>query len=122
MAVDGRVGTICYSLVLGARQTARAGKQFTRRDDALIRELTFRHFPDGFTIFNADGGWFDPARGRFIEEEARQILVCARRRRDLQRWCEDLARALAQKELLVVELGPATTFSAARRALRRKRS
>jgi hypothetical protein len=113
----GRV--TCFSLVLGARNTPTAGQQFSPEDDARIREITFRHFADGFTILNADGGWFDPHRG-FIEEEARQIMVCATNRRALRRWCQELARELGQKELLVVELGPAFTFRAARAALRSK--
>jgi hypothetical protein len=76
-----------------------------------LRAITQRHFPEGFTILHADGGWFDPAAGRFVAEESRQILVCAPHRRRLRPWCDELARALKQKELLVVELGPAMTFS-----------
>lgn len=65
----------CFSLLLGARNTPGAGKRFSAADEERIREITFRHFPDGFTILNADGGWFDPIRRRFVEEESRQILV-----------------------------------------------
>lgn len=100
----------CFSLILGARNTPAAGRKFSREDDALIRELTGRHFPDGFTILNADGGWFDPGRKVFVEEEARQILICTSDRQALRTWCKALARALRQKELLVVELGVARTF------------
>lgn len=100
----------CFSLLLGARNTPGAGKRFSVADEERIREITFRHFPDGFTILNADGGWFDPARRTFIEEESRQILVLARRRADLRRWCGELAAALNQKEFLVVEIGPAAAF------------
>lgn len=100
----------CFSLILGARNTPSAGPHFTPADEELIRALTFRHFPDGFTILNADGGWFDPLRKAFVAEESRQILVCAKNRSALRAWCDDLARALQQKELLVVELGPAETF------------
>lgn len=110
----------CFSLLLGARNTP-GGKRFTRADTARIHAITFRHFPDGFTILNADGGWFDPQRGRFIEEASRQILVCAPNRRALRPWCDELARALQQQELLVVEVGPASTFRAKARRLRAKR-
>lgn len=111
----------CFSLMLGARNTPGAGRRFRRVDEEQVRAITFRYFPDGFSIFNADGGWFDPARG-FIAEEARQILVCAHSVRALRRWCEELARALQQKELLVVELGPAFTFKArAVKLIRRNR-
>lgn len=111
----------CYSLLLGARNTPAAGKQFTAGDEARIREITFRHFADGFTVLNADGGWFDPARG-FVEEESRQILVCATSVTALRRWCEELAAVLKQKELLVVELGAASVFKRSRRRIRPKRA
>ena len=100
----------CFSVILGARNTPSAGRRFTQKDDAAIRALTASHFPLGFTILNADGGWFDPHRAEFIEEESRQILVCTSDRRVLKNWCAALAEALRQKELLVVELGAARTF------------
>ena len=108
----------CYSLLLGARHTVARGKKFSRRDDATIRALTFRHFPDGFTVLNADGGWYDPAQRRFIAEESRQILVCTKSSAAVRRWCAALGRALQQKELLVVEMGPAKTFRMAPRTKR----
>jgi hypothetical protein len=101
-----------FSVILGARNTAAAGRRFTRKDDQLIRTLTAEHFPDGFTILNADGGWYDPKRKVFVEEQARQILICTEDRGALRAWCGALARVLRQKELLVVELGPARTFRA----------
>jgi hypothetical protein len=111
----------CYSLLLGARNTPGAGKRFTKADSDRIHAITFRHFPEGFTILNADGGWFDPAQAKFVEEESRQILVCAKNLRALRHWCDELTAALKQKELLVVELGPASTFRASRRSLRPKK-
>lgn len=100
----------CFSLILGARNTPAAGRRFSKLDDEMLRELTARHFPDGFTILNADGGWFDPERRTFVEEAARQVLICTSDRQALGAWCAALARALHQKELLVVELGVARTF------------
>jgi len=100
----------CFSVILGARNTPSAGRKFTQKDDKAIRELTAGHFPDGFTILNADGGWFDPQRKEFIEEESRQILVCTSDRHALRNWCSALAEALGQKELLVVEVGAARIF------------
>ncbi len=100
----------CFSLLLGARNTPGAGQSFTRADEELNRAITCRHFPDGFTILNADGGWFDPVQKRFIEEDSRQIIVCAPGRARLRQWCAELSRALQQKELLVVEIGTASTF------------
>lgn len=100
----------CFTLILGARNTPAAGRRFLKKDDMLIRALTARHFPRGFTILAAEGGWFDPARKAFVEEASRQILVCSRRQASVRAWCADLAQALGQKELLVVELGRARTF------------
>ncbi len=99
----------CYSLMLGARQTGARGPRFKAGDDRRVRDITQRHFPNGFTILAARGGWFDPGAGSFIEEESRQILVCTAARA-LGAWCRELAQAFRQKELLVVELGPARVF------------
>jgi len=112
----------CYSILLGARQTTAAASRFSRVDDARLRTITFRHFPEGFTILNADGGWFDPEQCRFIKEESRQILVCAADSRQLRPWCQELAEALGQSELLVVEHGVARTFESTKRRGKRKRA
>jgi hypothetical protein len=100
----------CFSLLLGARNTPAQGKRFTAGDDAQIRAITFRHFPDGFTVLNADGGWFNPDRKVFIEEESRQILVSAPSIAALRPWCAELGHALGQQDLLVIEVGPVTVF------------
>jgi hypothetical protein len=104
----------CFSLLLGARNTP-GGKRFSPADERRIHSITFRYFPEGFTVLNAEGGWFDPKRGKFVEEASRQILVCAPSARALRPWCEELAQALHQQELLVVEVGPASTFRLGRR-------
>ena len=102
----------CYSLLLGARNTPAATARFSADDEASIRTITFRHFPEGFTVLNADGGWFDPSKRSFVKEQSRQILICTSQPRKLAAWCEELAAALKQDELLVVELGRAATFTA----------
>lgn len=101
----------CFSLMLGARHTGARGSRFKAADDKVIREITRRHFPTGFTILEAHGGWFNPESGRFVAEESRQLLVCAPAPR-LAAWCRELAAALHQKEVLVVELGRAHRFQA----------
>jgi hypothetical protein len=98
----------CFSLLLGARRIRTGGRRFSRRDEARLHGITFRHFPEGFTVMNADGGWFDPTRGKFIREESRQVLVCTNDRRRLRAWCRELGRAFVQQELLLVEVGRAT--------------
>jgi hypothetical protein len=100
--------------MLGARHTGTHGTRFRSADDLRIREITQRHFPEGFTILAARGGWFDPGSRRFVEEESRQILVCTPAGR-LGAWCRELARELHQKELLVVELGTARKFRMGRK-------
>ena len=112
-------GMKCYSLLLGARNTPAATARFSKEDEDRLRSVTFRHFPDGFTILNADGGWFDPLKKTFVKEESRQILICTSQPRKLAAWCEDLRKALKQDELLVVELGRASTFPAKVKSPRR---
>lgn len=100
----------CYSVLLGARNTRAAGRRFLARDERLIREVTAQFFPNGFTILKSSGGWFDPDGRAFCAEESRQILVNTDQRRALRRWCLALARALGQKEVLLVDLGPTMSF------------
>jgi len=109
----------CYSLLLGARNTPAATARFSKEDEDRLRTVTFRHFPDGFTILNADGGWFDPLKKTFVKEESRQILICTAQPRKLAAWCEDLRKALRQDELLVVEMGRASTYPAKAKPPRR---
>jgi hypothetical protein len=100
----------CYSLLVGARNVGSGRRTFSAADEARIRDITFRSFPNGFTILNADGGWFDPASRRFVRERSRQILVCTDRPRTVWAWCRNLMRTLGQQEMLVVELGRARTI------------
>lgn len=108
----------CYSVMLGASRVRSERRTFSRADESLIRDITTRHFPEGYTILDAEGGWFDPMRGRFLKEASRQILVCARQAQRVRRWGDELGAALRQNELLIVQLGPATTLrvTGARRA------
>ena len=110
----------CYSLLLGARNTGSRTHRFSASDERRIREITFRHFPEGFTVLNADGGWFDPTRRRFVREESRQILICTDERRRLASWCAELRVALRQDELLVIDAGVVRVFSAAIAGRRRR--
>src|SRR3954463_13877564 len=100
----------CYVLTLGARNTPKAGRRFSRDDDLGVRRITRRHFPDGFTILTGRGGWWDASRESFVEEETRQVLVCTPTRATLRKWCLELGNFLQQKELLAVELGASLVF------------
>lgn len=95
----------CYALTLGARNTPAAGRHFSTHDEGAIRQVTQQHFPDGFTITAARGGWWDQDAGRFKLEDSRQITVRSPSRPRVQRWARALGALLQQKELLVVELG-----------------
>jgi uncharacterized protein DUF3574 len=41
------------------------------------------HFPDGFTVFDGEGQWRDPATGRIAHERTKILLVAAKRQPDL---------------------------------------
>jgi hypothetical protein len=100
---------ICFSILIGAGSSSAGGK-FSRQRERLIREITKTYFPEGSSILNAEGSWLDAKKRRYVREEARQILVCAASKRELQPFCRALVTALKQKELLIVELGRATAF------------
>ncbi|MDB6167433.1 MAG: hypothetical protein JWM88_297 [Verrucomicrobia bacterium] len=102
-----------YSLFLGARNDPARGR-FRAADELAVQRITAKHFPDGFTILEATGGWYDPAARRFRKEDSRQVLITTSRPAKLRAWCGDLGRALRQKQLLVVETGPARWFNPGR--------
>jgi hypothetical protein len=97
----------CFSVTLGARNTPTGASRFSRQDETMVRKITARHFPTGFTILNARGGWFDAKKQRFRKEESRQILVCATQAKAVLPWCSDLRRYLGQEAVLLIELGRA---------------
>jgi hypothetical protein len=41
------------------------------------------NFPDGFTVFDGEGQWRDPASGRIVRERSKVVLVAAKRSADL---------------------------------------
>lgn len=98
----------CFSLTLGARNSGANKNRFRPADELSIRTITARYFPEGFSILNVKGGWFDPARNKFIKEESRQIWVSTARLKAVKPWARKLAATLNQKEIILVELGRAT--------------
>lgn len=105
----------CWSLLIGASRIHGDRRRFTRGDDRLIQRITTRHFPTGFTILRASGGWFDPARRRFVREESRQVLICGADAAAVRRWGRELGAALRQKELLLVAMGRGVSLAIAER-------
>jgi hypothetical protein len=96
-----------YSLLIGARNDRR---RFPRKDEMILEKITARHFPEGFTILDASGAWYDAVRTTFRKEQARQVLICTSAPRKLDAWCRELGEALGQNELLVIEMGPVRRF------------
>lgn len=94
-----------YAVMIGVREDPG----LSRTDDRVIQEITCRHFPDGFTITEARGGWWDPARRKFIRERSRQIQVRSGDGRSVLAWVRALGRRLRQKEILLVKTGLART-------------
>jgi len=45
-------------------------------DDFAARVIT-PQFPDGFTVLDGDGQWFDQASGRLVHEKSKILLVAA---------------------------------------------
>jgi hypothetical protein len=96
-----------WSVFVGARKIRPNARSFSRADDLLLQQVTTRHFPRGYTILNAAGGWFDAAANRFVREESRQVLITCSSARAVRQWAQELGTALHQKELLIVQLGRA---------------
>lgn len=97
----------CWSLLIGARKVRARSARFSRADDRRIQAITTRHFPSGFTILHALGGWFNPTQRRFIKEESRQVLICGANSAAVRRWATELGVALRQQEIVVLRHGKA---------------
>lgn len=95
-----------WSVLIGARQI-RGRRRFSRTDDRLLQSITAEHFPSGYTILEARGGWFDPTRRSFVREDSRQIQITSRAPARVRAWAKALSAALQQKELLLVQMGVA---------------
>jgi hypothetical protein len=95
----------CFSLLLGARNTGSSNGRFLRRDSARVQLITARHFPKGFTVLKSSGAWYDPQSKRFQIEDSRQIIICGATLVAIRNWALELAEALSQKELIVMESG-----------------
>jgi hypothetical protein len=93
-----------YSVIIGARTVGRSAR-LRPAHDRLLRQITRQHFPTGFTILNARGGWWNPVRHRFEEEESREVRVLAASLGKVRVWADSLRRALQQKEVFIIELG-----------------
>lgn len=100
----------CWSLLVGSRRLAQKRPTFSARDERLLQRITTKHFPAGYSILHAAGGWFDSAAGRFVREESRQVLICSATEAAVRAWGRELGAALHQRELLIVELGRALTL------------
>lgn len=96
-----------WSLLIGAGHVRRGARRFSGAADRLLQQTTREHFPAGYTILEARGGWFDPSADRFVREESRQILVTSASARQVARWAVALGAALRQQELLLVKVGQA---------------
>jgi len=94
-----------YSVLIGAPNDTR---RFSPTAERRLQQITARHFPGGFTILDAKGAWYDPARRAFRREQARQIVVTTAQLRRLRPWCLELGAALNQKEILLLEAGRMT--------------
>lgn len=93
-----------YSVIVGARN-GRAS--ISLRDEREIQRITLQHFPSGCSILEVSGMWADPSKGTFRREKARQIMITTGEPQKLDRWARQLGRFMAQKELLMVEVGKA---------------
>jgi hypothetical protein len=97
----------CWSLLIGASRLRAQARRFSRADERRIQRITAEHFPSGFTVLAATGGWFDPDQGKFVVEESRQVIICGASAAAVRIWAEMLGRVLRQKELVVMRQGDA---------------
>ncbi|MFT3867538.1 MAG: DUF3574 domain-containing protein [Nibricoccus sp.] len=106
-----------FSLLVGARNKRR---KFTLEDEKLLKKVTAKYFPSGFTILDASGVWFDGGNASLRREQARQLLVCTNQPKKLKPWSVEVGKVFGQKEVLLLELGKARRFQTGRQGARTK--
>jgi len=55
----------------------------TEWNDFVARAIT-RQFPDGFTVMDGTGQWYDQASGKLLHEQSKILLVAADPESDLK--------------------------------------
>jgi Protein of unknown function (DUF3574) len=50
---------------------------------AFARDIVTPNFPDGFTAFDGDGQWWNPASHAIVREPTKILLIAAKRSPDL---------------------------------------
>lgn len=93
-----------YSLLVGARAAFNSG-EFSPAQERLLLNVTREHFPQGFTLLRARGGWWNPDAQRFEREESREVRVVCSAYRPVLAWARGVCTALKQKEVLITEIG-----------------
>lgn len=93
-----------YSLIVGAR-TVSGSVRFEPSQEKRLLDITREHFPDGFTLLCARGGWWNASTHRFEKEESREVRVVSANNAKVVQWARAVGTALKQKEVLVTEIG-----------------
>jgi hypothetical protein len=65
------------------RTIAGRGRLTDAEWQAFAAETVTPNFPDGFTVFDGEGQWRNPATGRIAQDPTKILLVAARRTPDL---------------------------------------
>src|SRR5215216_4138391 len=102
LPLSGRANE-CYAVLIGSRR----GRGFSKRDERELQTITRKYFPEGFTIIETQGGWWNAETATFVRETSRQIQVCSQKRKRVNTWAQALGRKLDQKEILLVKVGSA---------------
>ncbi len=95
-----------YSLLVGSRALSGNAK-FQSHQDKLLQDTTREHFPGGFTILRARGGWWNSTTKRFETEESREVRVVTSRYQAVARWARAIGAVLGQREVILTESGRA---------------
>ena len=105
---------LACAYLLGARNRMAGGavksRQFTPGDDELLREVSVRHFEDGFTIIEQAGNW--RTGKKVVSEDSRTILVVGGSDKQHRSWRNQIVAHFQQQSLIRIDLGRATILSA----------
>lgn len=99
------------SLTFGRRKPD--GREVTFAQwEGFVRSEVVPRFPEGFSVIDVEGGWYDAKSGRTIEERSKRLSVVldvSPDNVDLQPWRDLAARykGLFQQEAVMLTITPA---------------
>lgn len=80
--------------------------------DAFLASVVTPRFPDGFTVYNAYGQWWNPQTGSIVQENSKVIVIAVAERKSTRAKVSEVANAY-KNEFRQISVGIVSSRSCA---------